>query len=102
MVAAIAMGICVDDTMHFLVSYNQQMRNKRNPKSGILAAMKHEARPIISTSFALMLEFIVLSFSDFPPVSHFGLLSALVMLFAVLSNFILMPVLLSYIQVVTL
>jgi len=101
MVAAIAIGICVDDTMHFLVSYNQQMRNYDDPADGIRAAMQHEARPILSTSMALALGFGVLAFSDFPPVVDFGVLSAIVIIFAVISNFILLPVLLSYIRLVT-
>ena len=101
MVAAIAIGICVDDTMHFLVSYNQQMRNYTDPADGIRAAMQHEARPILSTSMALALGFGVLAFSDFPPVVDFGVLSAIVIVFAVISNFILLPVLLSYVRLVT-
>lgn len=101
MVAAIAIGICVDDTMHFLVSYNQQMRHYDEPADGIRAAMQHEARPILSTSMALALGFAVLAFSNFPPVVDFGLLSAIVIVFAVISNFILLPVLLSYIRLVT-
>jgi len=101
MVAAIAIGICVDDTMHFLVSYNQQMRDFDDPADGIRAAMQHEARPILSTSMALALGFAVLAFSDFPPVVDFGVLSAIVIIFAVISNFVLLPVLLSYIRLVT-
>jgi len=101
MVAAIAIGICVDDTMHFLVSYNQQMRYHDNPADGIRAAMQHEARPIFSTSMALALGFGVLAFSSFPPVVDFGVLSAIVILFAVISNFVLLPVLLSYVRLVT-
>jgi len=101
MVAAIAIGICVDDTMHFLVSYNQQMRHYDDPADGIRAAMQHEARPIFSTSMALALGFGVLAFSDFPPVVDFGVLSAMVILFAVVANFVLLPVLLSYIRLVT-
>ena len=101
MVAAIAIGICVDDTMHFLVSYNQQMRYYDDPVDGIRAAMEHEARPIMSTSLALALGFGVLAFSDFPPVVDFGVLSAIVIIFAVISNFVLLPVLLYYIRLVT-
>ena len=101
MVAAIAIGICVDDTMHFLVSYNQQMRYHDDPVDGIRAALEHEARPIMSTSMALALGFGVLAFSDFPPVVDFGLLSAMVIIFAVIANFVILPILLYYIRLVT-
>ncbi len=101
MIAAIAIGICVDDTMHFLVSYNQQMKYHEDPVDGILAAIEHEARPIISTSIALTAGFGVLAMSDFPPVVHFGALSALVIVLAVISNFILLPILLGYVRLVT-
>jgi hypothetical protein len=101
MVAAIAIGICVDDTMHFLVSYNQQMRHYDDPVDGIRAAIEQEARPIMSTSMALTLGFGVLTFSDFPPVVDFGILSALVIILALIANFVLLPVLLYYIRLVT-
>jgi predicted RND superfamily exporter protein len=101
MVAAIAIGICVDDTMHFLVSYNQQMRYHDDPVDGIRAALEYEARPIMSTSMALALGFGVLAFSDFPPVVDFGLLSAIVIVLAVIANFVLLPILLYYIRLVT-
>lgn len=101
MVAAIAIGICVDDTIHFLVVYNQQMRDQPTADAGIRATLLHETRPMLSTSVALAAGFAVLAASSFPPVRDFGLLSTLVMLAAVAANLLLLPVLLRLVRLVT-
>jgi CRP-like cAMP-binding protein len=63
--------------------------------------MEEEARPIMATSIALALGFATLGLSDFPPVRHFGLLSALVIMLALFANFVTTPLLLSYVRLVT-
>ena len=102
MVAAIAVGISVDDTMHFMVRYNQQIRKTGDNHDAIRETMLEEARPIIATSIALTLGFATLAFSGFPPVSYFGLLSAMVIMLALFANFLITPVLLSRIDLITL
>jgi hydrophobe/amphiphile efflux-3 (HAE3) family protein len=99
MVAAIALGICVDDTMHFMVRYHQH--NSIGDRQALIAAIDEEAPPIFSTSLALAAGFSLLAFSDFPPVVHFGLLSALVVLAALLSTFVVTPLLLERIHLVS-
>lgn len=99
MVAAIALGICVDDTMHFMVRYHQH--NDDNDGDALIAAIREEATPIFSTSVALAAGFSLLALSDFPPVVHFGLLSALVVLAALIATFVITPLLLSRIHLVS-
>lgn len=101
MVAAIAIGICVDDTMHFLVRYHQQMAVQPTADDAIGTTMKNEARPIMATTLALTLGFGVLAFSSFPPVVHFGLLGALVFVLALAATFVVTPILLSHVRLVT-
>ena len=102
MVAAIAVGICVDDTIHFLMRYHQEIAVQPTTEEAIRAAMEEEARPIMSTTAALTLGFGVLALSSFPPVVHFGLLAALVFVLALVSTFVVTPILLSYVRLVTL
>lgn len=102
MVAAIAIGIAVDDTIHLMTRYNKEMRLLQDQKKAIEACMRAEIRPVVSTSVALMLGFAFLGFSNFVPVIYFGLLSAQVMIFAVLADLFLTPILLSFTQLVTL
>ncbi len=91
MVAAIAMGIAVDHSMHFMVRYQHAEQDSNN---SLESTVRKEARPIIATAIALAMGFATLCLSEFPPVARFGLLSALVMLLALISTFVILPLLL--------
>jgi len=101
MVAIIALGICVDDTIHFLSRYHQLTRGEQNIETALYKTAKHEATPISTTSIALAAGFATLTLSSFQPVIHFGALSALVMLLALFSTLVLTPILLSYTRLIT-
>jgi predicted RND superfamily exporter protein/CRP-like cAMP-binding protein len=101
MVAAIAIGIAVDDTIHFMTRYNKEMRELQNQNKAMEVCIRSEITPIISTSIALALGFIVICFSNFVPVIYFGFLSALVMIFALLGDLFITPILLSSSQLIT-
>jgi hypothetical protein len=92
----------VDDTLHFMVRYNRNLKTTYDEEYAIGTTMREEATPIISTSIALALGFSVLSQSSFVPVVYFGMLSALVMLMALLAEFLLTPILLASTRLVTL
>ncbi|WOO40341.1 MMPL family transporter [Rubellicoccus peritrichatus] len=102
MVAAITIGIAVDDTLHLMVRYNKQLKNLKNEVLAIGASVKEEFFPVLTTSLGLAGGFIVLGFSSFVPVMQFGFLSALVMVLALITDLILTPVLLSTIRLITL
>lgn len=101
MVAVIALGICVDDTIHFLSRYHFFTRGSQDIERALLKTVAHEATPIITTSLALALGFATLTLSSFQPLVNFGALSALVMLLAMFSTFVLTPILLSYTRLIT-
>jgi len=101
MVAVIALGICVDDTIHFLSRYHVFTRGAQNVEQALLKTVAHEATPISTTSLALALGFLTLTLSSFQPVVNFGALSALVMLLAMFSTFVLTPILLSFTRLIT-
>lgn len=102
MVAAIAIGIAVDDTIHLMSRYNTEMRLLQSQDKAVDVCMHAEVRPVISTSVALALGFAVLGFSNFVPVISFGLLSSMVMIFAVIGDLFITPILLSSTQLMTL
>jgi hypothetical protein len=101
MVAVIALGVCVDDTIHFLSRYHFFTRGTQDVEQALMRTVAHEATPISTTSVALAVGFMTLTLSSFQPVVHFGALSALVMILALFSNFVLTPILLSYIRLST-
>ena len=101
MVAVIALGICVDDTVHFMTRYHHRSRNRDDPEEALRDTVIDESVPIFTTSFALMLGFLTFAFSSFVPITNFGLLSAMVMALALITTFVITPLLLSYIRPVS-
>lgn len=102
MVAAIALGLCIDDTLVFMVRYHRHTQALNDQAQAIRLTLKDELRPILITSLALALGFSVFWSSSFPPVVDFGLLSALMMLIALAAVLVLLPILLGTLRLITL
>ena len=102
MIAAITLGIAIDDTLHLLVRFNRELKTTKREKTAIENALRHELNPIVSTSFALAGGFVVLAFSSFGPVREFGLLSAAVLMLALATDVIVTPMLFARTRLVTL
>ena len=102
MIAAIAFGVGVDHTMHFMVRYNHHFRHGVDRIVAVSRTIQDEAIPIGTATIALAAGFGTLAMSSFPPIHYFGLLSAMTTVFAFLSTFMLAPLLLSYIPLMTL
>lgn len=102
MIAAIALGVCVDHTIHFMVRYNHNLKEKSDETDAIAATIRDETTPISAASIALAVGLGTLTLSDFIPVIRFGALSAMVMLLAFYANFFITPIVLSYTRLVSL
>jgi predicted RND superfamily exporter protein len=102
MVAAITLGIAVDDTLHLLVRFNREARRHKDERKGIEVAIREELAPIATTTVALASGFAALGLSSFQPVREFGLLSAGVMVLGLITDMIVTPVLFGRTRVVTL
>jgi len=102
MVACISIGIAVDDTMHMMTRYNAEMRERQNGPEALAAVLHDEIRPVVSTTVALTLGFAVCTASNFVPVIQFGILSAVVMVMAIMADLIITPILLQSTQLITL
>ena len=101
MVAAITIGIGVDDTLHLMVQYNRELKVLKDEKKALEQALRIEILPVMVTSISLAVGFLVLSFSSFLPVKQFGALSAVVILLAVVADMILTPALFSTTRLIT-
>lgn len=90
-IAAISLGIGVDDTIHYVYRYREELL----VDGDYLAAMKRAHNSIgfamYYTSFAIMLGFSVLTLSNFLPTIYFGSLTVLVMLMSLLGALLLLP-----------
>ncbi|WP_052813023.1 efflux RND transporter permease subunit [Desulfonatronum thioautotrophicum] len=91
LIAVVALGIAVDDTIHFLTEYNSQRSMNRPVSEALHQAILLKGMPIIATSIILAIGFGVLVFSSFIPTIYFGLLSIGVMLTALVGDLFLLP-----------
>ncbi len=91
LIAAVALGIAIDDTIHLLTEYQLQRLNGMSVSNSIKAATIVKGRAILSSSLILSLGFGVSVLSRFVPIVHFGILTALVMLTALIGDLVVLP-----------
>ena len=91
MIASIALGIAVDDTVHHMITFSRQLQEHGDRKLAMINTMKMQGRPVIYVSLALAGGFFSLALSNFVPIVYFGLLSGVVMLVAMLAELTLTP-----------
>lgn len=94
MVAAVALGIAVDDSIHFITHWKEERARGAGPAQAIASTLRVKGCAIIVTSAALMAIFSIFAFSSFPPVVDFGVLSASAFAAALVSVLVLLPALL--------
>lgn len=95
LVFSIAFGISVDDTIHFLAKYRQELATHRwHIKRSVYAALRETGVSMFYTSIVLFFGFSVFIISDFGGTKALGGLVSATLLFAMLSNLILLPSLL--------
>ena len=90
-VAGIAVGIAVDDTIHYLHRLKLVWKDKQNYETAIRDAHRHIGKAMFYTSITISLGFAVMMFSNFSPTIYFGLFTAAAMLIAMLCNMTLLP-----------
>lgn len=93
-VAAMTFGIVVDDTIHFLAEYSRQRKKGRSSTDAVNATFTYVGSAIVTTSIALLVGFGVMSMSGFAVNSDMALLTLITILFALLCDLILLPLLL--------
>jgi len=95
LVFSIAFGISVDDTIHFLAKYRQELiANKWKIRKSVYAALKETGVSMLYTSIVLFFGFSVFAISSFGGTVALGILVSITLLFAMLSNLLLLPSLL--------
>ena len=94
MVAAIALGISVDDSIHFITHWRECRSSGKSTVEAIQETIRIKGKPIVSTSVILISILTVFCLSSFPPVVHFGLLSAAAFAGALAGTLLLLPAML--------
>jgi predicted RND superfamily exporter protein len=95
LVFSIAFGISVDDTIHFLAKYRQELiSNNGVIRNSVFASLKETGVSMLYTSVVLFFGFFIFIASDFGGTVALGLLVSITLLIAMLSNLLLLPALL--------
>ncbi|WP_430814273.1 efflux RND transporter permease subunit [Carboxylicivirga sp. RSCT41] len=95
LVFSIAFGISVDDTIHYLAKYRQELSETNwSIRAAVVLALKETGVSMIYTSIILFFGFGIFSVSQFGGTVALGVLVAVTLLIALFSNLILLPALL--------
>lgn len=95
MTASIGLGIAVDDTLHFLTWYRRAIDDGAGRKEAVRSAYRRCAAAMVHTTVIAGLSLFVFYFSEFQPVSQFGLLLFMLLATALVGDLLLLPALLA-------
>ena len=102
LVFSIAFGISVDNTIHFLAKYRQELNlTNWDIRKSVVLALRETGVSMLYTSVVLFFGFGIFSISSFGGTQAMGILVSLTLLVAVTSNLILLPSLLSGLERLT-
>ena len=101
LIATIAIGISVDDTVHHLMTHARELNAYPVPSMAMFSTLRKVGRPVICASLALAAGFLPPLGSSFVPLKQFGLFSAITMLFALVTELVVTPSLMLTVRVVT-
>lgn len=93
-VFSIAFGIATDDTIHFISRLKIELEYGKSLLYAFKRTFFETGKPIMLTTFILMGGFMSLMISDFKSTFYFGLLICITVIFALLCDIFLLPVLL--------
>ena len=100
-VSVIALGIAVDDTIHFMTRFSQEIKLTSSNREAIERTLRHELQPVFTTSIALVIGFAMLCFGEFASTVQFGFLAAATMAVAWMSDLVITPALLHATPLIT-
>jgi predicted RND superfamily exporter protein len=93
-IAAISIGIGVDDTIHYVHRYGKEVKVDWDYQAAVRRSHGSIGLAMYYTTVTITIGFSILILSKFVPTIHFGLLTAFAMLIALVVNFTVLPVLL--------
>ncbi|WP_348680414.1 MMPL family transporter, partial [Alcanivorax profundi] len=93
-ITAITIGIAVDDTIHYIHRFHEELPNDNDYVATMKRCHGSIGKAMYYTSLTIIAGFSILALSSFNPTVYFGLLTGLAMLVALLSNLTLLPALL--------
>lgn len=101
-IASIALGVAVDDTIHIMMRLSKAVRTTTDQEQALLETLSTVGKSALYASLILFLGFLTLGFSTFVPIREFGFLSAATILVGLIGEITLLPALLATTPIITL
>ena len=95
-IAAITIGIAVDNSIHYVYRYQEYFSKTKDHLKTVKMCQNSVGRAIQNTSLTIIVGFSILVFSNFFPTIYFGIFTALAMLIALIGSLTLLPILLMF------
>jgi predicted RND superfamily exporter protein len=102
LIAAIALGIAVDSTIHYMARLNLELEGETDQAAAMARTLRTVGVPIVYATVALFFGFLTFVFSSFVPIQNFGILTGATMVTALAANLVLLPALLATSKIITL
>jgi hypothetical protein len=93
-IAAISLGIAVDDTIHYIYRYSLLYKESNDADAAMFKAHESIGVAMFYTTTIIMVGFCILVLSNFLPTIYFGVLTMIAMFMAIVGDLLLLPVLL--------
>jgi len=94
LIGSVALGIAIDDTVHYIVRYRAERMAGRDPDEASRHASQSVGTAIVTTCAMLVAGYSIIALSGFATLRQFGLLSAGTMILCLVTDLILLPALL--------
>jgi predicted RND superfamily exporter protein len=101
LIASVAIGLAVDDTLHYMFRYNNEFKKDLDKDRALRDTIRGVGKPIIFTTVTISGGFLILLFSQFQPTALFGLLLVITLLAALVGDLILLPSLMLHMELIT-
>ena len=97
LVSSIALGVCVDDTIHFLTKFVRGRRRGLSPRDALVSLFVEAGSALTLTTVVLIIGFSTLLLSDFAPNFQMGMLASIMIASAWVADFVVTAAVLSYV-----
>jgi predicted RND superfamily exporter protein len=94
MIGSIAIGIVVDDTVHFIYNFQKYYERTASPREAVRETLLGTGRALLITSLVLCTGFFILMFASLNHLVNFGFFTGITILIALVADFFLLPAIL--------
>jgi len=98
MIAAVSLGLSVDGSIHYVMSYQRLRREEASMADALKSVQATVGRAAIFATLALVVGFATLCYSEFIPTIYFGALVSLSMIGGLVGNLLVLPLLIRFVD----